>query len=236
MKTAFIMLLLSGAAFISTFSLPKSVLIQSKESKNKDQGPVFNEIIYKKGKNQDEWFMAQSHDGINHPKGKWDQIKIIVDKSTTPYSASYHQIKDGKEIELRAACFICHSNGPRAIRPDYSSPLVKYTLMDRMKIQAMNLRIKTYGRVMMKKTNLILDGKPRTRPLTYNGPQNWKELNIPTCLKCHSGEDGFFTRSKLKWQQSGTINHLAKTGAMPPWPYSLSSEEKKQLQKFLAGK
>lgn len=233
MKPLLSVLLLSGVALLTTYLLPAQVLIQSSESKTKDNGPVFNEISYESGKTKDTWLMKQTHDGLKLHKGNWDQIKIVVDKTTTPYSATYHQLRDGKEIELRAACYICHANGPRAIRPDYDSTEVNYSLVDRIKIQSMNLKIKTYGRVVLKKTNLLLDGKARKRPLTYDGPQNWKELKVATCLKCHDNE-GVFARGKLKWQQKGTIEHLTKTGAMPPWPHTLSAVEKNELQKFLS--
>jgi cbb3-type cytochrome oxidase cytochrome c subunit len=68
--------------------------------------------------------MGQSHNGIHYTKSAWDRIKIVVDKATEPYTATYHQIKNGIEIELRAACFICHANGPRAVRPNYESSSV----------------------------------------------------------------------------------------------------------------
>ena len=220
-----------GAALFEDLSTP--VVMESFESKTKDKDPVFNEITIQPGDKKDIWLMAQSHNGIHYSKSKWDQIKIVVDKTTEPYSATYHQVKNGKEIELRAACYICHANGPRAIRPNYESSSVKYSLKDKALIGMMNLRIKTYGRIKMKKSNLILDGRPRQRPLAYDGPKNWQELNIPTCLKCHN-DSGFLSRGMLKGQQYGTIEHLTKTGAMPPWPYKLDEEEKKQLAEFIS--
>ena len=169
--------------------------------------------------------MRQSHDGAGLPPDQWDDLKIIVDKTTTPYTVSYHQLKDGEEIEYKAACFGCHNNGPRAIRPkDFS----KLEALDQLKIITMNLRIKTYGRIKLKP-----DWQIRRVPIAFNMRDDWDELNVKTCVKCHS-ETGFLARGKLKKQQAPMIDHLVKTGAMPPWPYQLSAKEEKQLKAFTA--
>ncbi len=224
--------LLFGATFFTSFGTP--VLIESKESKNKSNEEVFNRISFVPGLKQDIWLMRQSQDGLGLEAKKWDELSIVVDKTTTPFTVSYHQYENGKEIEYRASCYLCHANGPRAIRPNLDSKTVQNSAWEKIKISAMNLRIHTYGKIALDCNEALLNGKERITHLGYDHFPESEVLNVPTCLKCHN-EDGFLGRGKLKKQQLSTIDHLTKTKAMPPWPYSLNAEEKRELQSFIHG-
>src|SRR4051812_34042101 len=93
--------------------LTSPILIESAESRTKDGGPVFNEIQWRWEYGKETWEMKQSHGGKDLPKKKWDKLAIVMDDS-----ASFLQMNEkGERVEYRASCFMCHSNGPRAIRP-----------------------------------------------------------------------------------------------------------------------
>jgi nitrate/TMAO reductase-like tetraheme cytochrome c subunit len=236
MKTLFLTLLslslLLGATVLSSFKTP--VLIESRESKNKVHQPIFNKISYQWGMKKDVWLMRQSQEGLNVDERKWDELSIVIDKTTSPATVSYHQYENDKEIEYRASCFLCHANGPRAIRPETESKLVQNSSWEKLKIKFMNLRIHTYGKIALENKAQKLLGKERITHLSFKHASAWEDLNIPTCLKCHN-EEGFMGRGRLKKQHAATIHHLTQTGAMPPWPYTLSPEEKDQLKKFIYG-
>ncbi|HXH31241.1 MAG TPA: hypothetical protein VNJ01_10550 [Bacteriovoracaceae bacterium] len=225
--------LLGGAALTMTLPEPE-VLIQSLESKTQQGHPVFNRIKFKGSSRADQWFMWQSHDGAKAPAPGWDQIKITVDKSTEPFLVSYQQFKKGREVELKASCFTCHANGPRAIRPDYASKEVAYRFSDKLWISWMNLKMKSYGKVKIKDESYSLKGTERRVPLRYFSKLDSAPLKVKTCLQCHN-EDRFFSRGELQRQHSGTIKHLVATKQMPPWPFKLSKKEQLEIDKFVKG-
>ena len=82
-----------------------------------DQKPVFNKIRLIERGERHIWKMKQSHFGPSAPKNLWDEIQIVVDKMERPYKVTYHQLKEGVEVEYKANCLSCHSSGPRFIRP-----------------------------------------------------------------------------------------------------------------------
>jgi cytochrome c553 len=229
-----LLLLLGGVVVFAKSQVNNSVTIESMESKTTSGHPVYNTIKFYASKDQDTWVMLQSHDGIKHPIEEWDQIKITVDKKARPYQVSYHQYKDGKEIELKASCYTCHSNGPRAIRPNYDSMDVNYNVKAKLNVAWMNLQIKMYGKSKIKISNYKLNGAYRKVPLKYFGKADTETLKVKTCTYCHKA-DGLMARGELQRQHITTISHLTKTHQMPPWPFKLSKAEQKELSKFLKG-
>ncbi len=193
--------------------------IISTESKTASGEEIFNTIEFKQTNNQDIWSMKQSHGYKAYQDNLYDDLEIIVDKKTSPYTVSYYQ-KGGFKVQ----CTLCHSNGPRMIRPTegYSSSL---SFQNRLKIAYWNLIIKSYGNTQTLDT---------TNELQFKGPDQ-DSLNIKTCNKCHNEGNSFLSRNRLQRGNSLTIKHLTESNAMPPWPYSLTKEEKLKLKKFLMG-
>ena len=230
------LVILPGLFFILN---SKEILFESKESKTIVLGAVYNKIKFVTGKDQDVWMMNQSHHGKDANKKKWERIAIVIDKTKTPFQASYYQFESGdlewspelikKRKTYRASCFLCHNNGPRAIRPQNDS----VSLKDKMIIVAWNLRIKTYGRIAY---NPIHDQEDKTAEVIFRHHKKGDNdtLKVNTCMACHK-ESGFLSRGLLSRQQRGTIKHLVENEQMPPAGFVLSENEKKELRSFLRG-
>ena len=128
---------------------------------------------------------------------------------------------------------MCHSNGPRAIRPNYASPFNEVSLREKLKITYWNIRIKSYGRVIPHADHEIAD-KNLVRPFKFRSSYENEALKVATCIKCHKNS-GFLARGELKRQNMPTIKFMLERGNMPPIGFSMSIEEKQQIQHFLAG-
>ena len=221
----------------------EEIVIESEESKNAELKSVFNKIRWIQQQDRDIWMMNQSHFGPHPNEDKWERLAIVVDKTKSPYVASFYQIKSGplewsddlikQRVHYRARCFICHNNGPRAIRPLPESSEAPLSLADRAKMVWWNLRIKTYGRIVYNKVHDEEAGALQT-PFRYDSSRDNDVLKVKTCQMCHS-EEGFFARGFLLRQQNGTITHMVSSGHMPPPGFFLSDQEKKQLRDFLRG-
>jgi hypothetical protein len=220
-----LMLSLMGTAY-SFFTSSPTIKIQSIESKTGDYKEVYNQIQLKSYPEKDVWLMRQSHLGPHLNLKNWDELMIVVDKKKS--QVSYHQLKDGRESEYLISCFICHANGPRLIRPDPSSLNARLGFKDKIALNLYNLRIKTYGRLS------LAPERVRIKPLKYSGKLDNTPLKVKTCAYCHNS-DTPWGRGELVRQQSGAISHLVETKQMPPWPFSLSEEEKLELKNYIAG-
>ena len=221
----------------------KSVIIESEESKNPELKSVFNEIKWIPGKDKDVWMMNQSHFGRHPGQEKWERLAIVIDKTQSPKTARFYQLPPGplewnedliqQRVTYRASCFICHNNGPRAIRPLDSSELAALSWSEKVKTALWNFRIKTYGRIHFDKLHDKEDPKLSV-PFRYHGSPHEDELKVPVCLHCHK-EEGPFARGVLRRQQVGTIAHMVQAGHMPPPGFWMNAREKKQLDLFLNG-
>lgn len=222
---------------------PESILIESEESKNAEMAPVYNEIKWIPGENQDVWMMNQSHFGRHPSKQRWERLAIVIDKTTVPKTARFYQLTPGplewredliqQRVSYRVSCFICHNNGPRAIRPQISSTLAPLNWRDQLKLSLWNLRIKSYGRIHYDKIHDSEDASLSVG-FRFHGKPHDDLLKVPLCQKCHR-EDGWFARGPLHRQQIGTIQHLVEKGQMPPPGFQLSADDKKHLQDFIRG-
>lgn len=222
-------LLITGLYLVA--SDKQSVTIESFESKTIQDKEVYNQIKYFSFEGKDVWMMRQSHQGIRYEKNKWDRLAIIVDKKNK--IAEFMQLPPGelvwsdelpqKRIENRVACYLCHSNGPRVIRPTDSAE-ASLSWNEKVKIFFWNLKIKSYGQMQSQ-------GK---EPFRHQGKIENDKLQVKTCLICHS-EGHFYSRGYLTRQNSTTISFMVKNKIMPPIGFSLSAEEEKQINRFMAG-
>ena len=228
--TISLVMLLAGASLYFYINWGKPLSIESKESKTEMGGSVFNKITFIQQPSRDIWTMKQSHLGHDLKEDEWDELMIVVDKTQNPYRAQYYQFYQGNEVEYRVSCFICHANGPRAIRPNYESEEAKLSFADHAKVIFWNLRIKSYGKIMIEQQVQ----KERAVPLAFNTSMDNSQLNLKSCNQCHGG-DGLFSRNSLKRQHAVAIEHLVESGAMPPWPFKLDHHERQQLKLFLKG-
>ncbi|MDB9786667.1 hypothetical protein OAB57_01055 [Bacteriovoracaceae bacterium] len=216
------------------------IFIESEESKTISGNAVFNKIKWIKRKNKDIWMMNQSHHGPSLKAEKWDRLAIVVDKSIEPTTVKFYQLGPGPlkwnesstttSKPFKVACFMCHSNGPRTIRPNYSSTL---SPIEHLKIYMWNLRIKSYGKVVEDSSHTVFDKKLNT-PFRWRGKYENEILKVKTCMKCHK-DSGFMARGTLKRQHIPTIKFMIEKGHMPPIGFGLDENEKKALERFLEG-
>lgn len=219
----------------------QEILFESQESKTETMAPVYNKIRSFSFKDKDVWMMNQSHNGPHINNNQWDRLAIVVDKTKKPYQASFYQLESGpltwqenlKKIPYKVSCFMCHSNGPRVIRANLDSPLFSSSAKDRLTTFWWNLKIKSYGRVVLAQT-ADSDNPSEKIPLRWSGSFDNQNLQIATCLKCHK-ETGFFARGTLLRQQIPTIKFMLERGYMPPMGFSLPPQEKQALDRFIRG-
>lgn len=215
----------------------KTVFFASLESKGIDHKTVYNEIKFFKKDNFDIWMMNQSHFGIHTDKSKIDRLAIVVDRPSK--SAKFYQLPPGElvwtddlpkqKIEFRVSCFMCHANGPRAIRADN----VKSNLntFQKLKINFWNYKIKAYGRINADPMHTNEDINLKM-PFRYRAELDNEKLNIKTCNECHNEKNG---RGELTRQNLVTIDFLLKNKLMPPSGYALSESEKSKIEQFIIG-
>ncbi len=95
-----------------------------------------------------------------------------------------------------------------------------------------NFKIKSYGRLRIDSKSFKLNGNFRSVPLMFFGKTDQTVLNVKTCTLCHNSNQ-FWGRGELVRQHGGTTRHLVNTGQMPPWPFTLSQDEKIKIEKFI---
>ena len=219
-----------------------AVLIQSWESRTRQDLPVYNRIRWFKEGSFDIWMMNQSHLGVNAPQKNWDRLAIVVERSQFLNRARFYQLPPGelkwdqtlisKAKEYRVSCFLCHPNGPRVIRPDSASSL-KLNWSDRLRLLAWNLKIKSYGRVITEKV-APLELAHKKVPFRFSGTFENSPLILKPCVSCHR-DSGIFARGTLYRQNGIAIRSMIEKGIMPPLGFRLSPEEKNQIERFLIG-
>lgn len=233
----FILAFGAGLLALAPF-LPEQVRFESLESQAVDGLPAINQIRLFTTRTQDVWMMNQSHHGPDASPEQIDRLAIVVDKTKSPKTAKFLQLEPGPlewqedlpQRDYKMSCFFCHNNGPRAIRPVFSSSNAKLNLQDRITIGLWNTRMKLYGRVI---------GTPKqdtggAYPFQLSDDRANEILNVSSCTTCHR-ESGFMARGRLHRQQRGTIEFMVKSGSMPPPGFSLSEADKIQIQGFIMG-
>lgn len=205
----------------------KNILIESLESKSATGGKIFNKISVKKEGDKVVWTMFQSHYGVKAKESDWDELEIIIDKSVKPHLASFHQYKMGKEVEYRISCYSCHASGTRAIRPKFDSLEAPLSLLQKAQIFIWNTQMKLDSLVVVASSTL---NQAKRKIAFYPYEQKMpKALKVKTCLYCHND----MHRNSLNQSHSGTIHFLVNHNFMPPFPFTLSKEERRELNQFL---
>lgn len=220
----------------------EGILIQSLESKTKEGDPVFNKISWFSFADKDVWMMNQNHHGMAATGSELDRLAIVVDKTTSPKNVRFMQLKPGalvwsedlinQRVPYKVSCFMCHANGPRAIRPDYGG-LVQNTFVEKMKVMLLNLKIKTQGQIVENEQHAIED-KDLAVPFRHRSKIENDPLLVESCTHCHN-ENGLFARGFLKRQNFLAINFMVNSGFMPPPGFTVTDKEKTQIQRFTEG-
>jgi hypothetical protein len=205
------------------------ILFQSRESKSEDNGPVFNRIAYIAGGDKDVWMMQQGHQGNDGAFTSWDRIAIVV-KHDRVRSTTFHQLIPGdlsfdikSEAPKRAACFACHPNGPRVIRPEFSD--FEVSGWNRMRLFLWNLRIKSYGPLSSES-----QGADPTFRLQIGIAND--ALKVKACTRCHN-DSHILGRGELTRQNFPVIDFMLKEGLMPPPGYKVSEHERREVLEFI---
>ncbi len=214
------------------------IIFQSLESKNGEGGPVINEVRWYEFPDKDVWMMNQNHDGLT--TNSFDRLAIIVDKTVNPKTAQFMQLEPGplewsedlykKQIPFKVSCFTCHTNGPRALRAEWSG-LIKKGSIDRVKINFLNIKMKLYKRTVAHPSHTTMDGHSSV-PFKKMGHLDNEKLEVKACTKCHNNQ----LRGALTRQNIGTIKFAVENELMPPPLFgSLSAKDLKKIQQFVDG-
>ena len=241
-KTAFATFMALALSTCAFWSDDRSIVIESLESRTQEGLPVFNEIKWLPGRDRDVWMMNQSHSGAHANAGQWERLAIVIDKTKSPKVAKFYQLQAGEldwkenlpEAPKRVSCFMCHANGPRAIRPNADSPSATLNGWQKAKIAFWNARIKSYGRVVADPAMSVGVPDANGYPFRLEGEFENKSLKVKTCQLCHK-ENGFLARGELKGQHFMAIRFMIDSGQMPPLGIPLSAEDKQEIERFLKG-
>jgi hypothetical protein len=216
----------------------KPLLIQSLESKTILGDPVYNEITWFEYPDKDVWMMNQSHFGLNPAPEKKDRIVIVIDKMKTPKTAYFMQVKPGplvwsedlyaQKTANKVSCFICHSNGLRALRADAGAKT--FSPIEWAKVNYMNYKMNSYGLVIEDERHAVEDVDLKV-PFRSRSAFDNEVLNLKNCNVCHDGK----IRGQLTRQNGFSIDFLVRNKMMPPPEYTLSKQDNKKLKNFLRG-
>lgn len=228
-KVVLVAIILSSGVIAIYQLMSSPITFASAESRTLGRAIVYNEVTWQWKKSKDIWIMRQSHNGPKLHKGKWDKLVITVENQKT----RFYQLESGKneftgtekEVPFKVSCFMCHSNGPRAIRP-----MELESLKENIQVKLLNLRIKLYGKLenLNNTQNQVGDV-----PFRHTGKISNTPLNLSACMKCHQ-DQGFFSRGFLTRQNGVTIDFMVKNQHMPPIG-DLKPEEQRYLKDFRDG-
>jgi len=233
--------------FVTLLSDARPITFESLESKTSALEPVFNSVTFRREtlrdgtkRTADVWMMAQSHNGPDSPD--WDRLAIQVTSGPDGRKASYWQLRAGsldqfeshESLPYKVKCMMCHSSGPRVIRPNYDSRSYPVSTWDQLRIALWNLRIKTYGPVSTEYPQGagIFDRKAaEDAGLAFANPALNAALEIGACSGCHD-DDGWI-RSGLRRENFLAIQYMVEHGLMPPKGFHLSRSDRETLAKFI---
>lgn len=239
--TSIIMFMIGGWILYPQSLLPEEVLFLSLESKTPTGGKVYNKIKFFPGGKKDIWMMNQSHYGLNADSSQWDRLAIVVDNTKPQKTVEFLQLPPGdlkwsedlrnQKMENKISCFICHTNGPRAIRPDAQQ--FELNLLSKAQIAVWNYRMKIYGRIKELNEQEAVDLTAKV-PFRYRALFDNEPLLVKACTKCHYEKNnsgrGFLTR-----QNAVTIHFMVANKFMPPSQEELSAKDQEQISKFIVG-
>jgi len=235
----------SAALFFAALADRRPIAFESEESLTNNGGAIFNRVTYQTEPEGDVWMMQQSHEGLPANDEQWsrvDRIAIRVQSHKSDGStATFLQLAPGKfrdadgkpdlkEITgFRVPCGICHSNGPRVMRPKISSITAPLSTWDRWRVFVWNIKIKSSGRVnTIRSPSEDLGRVPfRFRSHEANAP-----ITITVCTICHR-DRGPLARGVLTRQNYLSIRFMVKRGYMPPLGLPLTDATRQQLLEFM---
>lgn len=222
---------------LDSFQSKDALCFKSAES-SFNLGAVRNCILLFEEGNSQFWLMKQD---IQYDKGNVaNLIGIVVDVSKDPRkaksTASYFEFdrtkfEDAGVLQPQAykvPCLMCHSSGPRAIRPYSQDSLYPESKIDLAKLEVWNQKIAALKQVDYAKPNSQQEGK-----LQLSDARSQIPLNIVACTECHS-KSGI--REPLTYMQQNSITFLTgnhPTAAMPPKGHSISKVDQDCLDKWL---
>jgi hypothetical protein len=202
-------------------------------------------VTYQSELEGDVWMMQQSHEGLPANDEQWsrvDRVAIRVqDHASEGPTATFLQLAPGKFRDVdgkpdlkeiagfRVPCGICHSNGPRVMRPKISSITAPLSTWDRWRVFVWNIKIKSYGRVNAIRSPSEDLGKV---PFRFRTSEANVPLTITACTICHR-ERGLLARGVLSRQNYLSIRFMVKSGNMPPFGLPLSDAIRQQLVEFM---
>jgi mono/diheme cytochrome c family protein len=216
---------LTLATAVAGYAIMQPVEFISIESKDPKGIHMKNKVVFKPGLNKDTWYMRQGLEDDSSPE---DLLAIVVeDKSATFFQLDPKKsdIKTGKLVPVpyRASCMSCHSNGPRALRPKQIIATGTQRPLKQLAVLLLNLRVKLYGPL---KNKPYADDSVTVASFHPLKKSQVTALKLSSCTKCHAAGG---IRAPLSNQQWWTARHLVSTGAMPPWPYKISKQDKTAL-------
>ncbi len=230
-KTKLLCLIGAGAIAVLAVAPPgATVLFESLESKNEHGAPIINQITMYTGGEKDVWIMKQNQSGRHLAPDLWDKLAIVVDKTKRPHTATFYQLANMQSFEpvpYKVRCFICHSNGPRVIRPNMQSKEFPIKFADYIQTFKWNLKIKSYGRVITKSYS-------EKDPIKFEGAKANEPLKVGLCILCHK-DSGLGARGTLTRQNLLPIDFLTKSGHMPPFGLPLTRKTSEELRNFIQG-
>lgn len=205
---------------------PRPIVFESRESRTAAGLPVFNRLQWQwQPFSQETWWMQQSHQGSRAPLHLWDNLQIKMLSANGVITARFAELEPTATIAvatpaipLKVACYRCHANGPRAIRPNGKSQEAPLNYWQRFRIFLMNLRIATYGPVVG------ASASPGPQPFQHQHPAAQKLMPLQSCAPCHNQQGGF-SRSPLRYQHIKTAAFMVKNGLMPPLGFALQAED-----------
>ena len=267
---SFLALLFSAALIWGAKKLEsRTVVFESRESKNDSGVPVLNQIRLQLSDETEVWEMRQHHDSsetspsrrsvthsihsrkepsqahqVNFSLADFVQITVASEKQKTK-QAAFRQYEPGdfqetkQEREYGVSCAMCHSNGPRTVRPNWSSQRAPLGIQDRLTILLWNTRIKLAGPIQTQEVGLSMENSKRKIPLHLVGEVWNTRIQLGSCTNCHGERNTvesatfwpprFLRRSALSFENLATARHLLKESSMPPPLHSVSPEDRAEL-------
>lgn len=193
-----------------------SVQFESAESSTLSKEPVVNRIHLMPGARFDLWLMRQRQGGKDGwDPSRWSYVAIVVDKRPADAGVpeAYYlefapePVASGalpRPIAPRVACYRCHANGPRAVRPMPSTIVPTLSREALARIAAWNASVAEAG-VMR---NHLTEAGDAAK--VYKSKAAMVTVTTPKCRQCHDPVSGI--RAELRRLHAGSISFLATHG------------------------
>ena len=193
-----------------------SVTFASAESSTMSPEPILNRVQHLPLPGLDLWLMRQrqsAREGAD--EAHWSYVAILVDEEPqdggrpTAYDLELapRPVAKGalpQPIPPRVACYRCHANGPRAVRPMRGATLPPLDSGALALVRAWNASIERAGVVRNHLTDV------GAAAAVYALPAAMEPLPLAKCKQCHDPATG--VRSELRRLHGGSVSFLATHG------------------------